>query len=190
MHVFYPNIDRRRIPVLAGVTVAGALVAGLYGAIHDQVTYSLGPEYFTKLKFYQFHGADFGFPPRVFVSEIGFLASWWVGLIAGWLVARMVVEAGSSAELIRRAATAFGIIFVAAGVTAAGAGIFARCRQSHVEDPLWREVAQQLHVTDPGAFFTVAFIHEGSYLGGAVGTLVALVYLWRMRGASGNTRAQ
>jgi hypothetical protein len=179
MNVLYPKVAWQRIPLLAGVMLAGALIAGLYGAMHDQVTYSIGPEYFTKMKFFQFRWADLGFPPRVFVSEIGFLASWWVGLIAGWFVARMTVTEESINLALRRAAAAYAIIFgctVAAAVTAYG---LSRLRLAHASDPFWQEVGRQLQLTDPAAFFSVAYIHNGSYLGGALGTLVALFWLWR-----------
>src|ERR1043166_5997270 len=59
---------------MLGYALLGALLAGTYGVVHDQVTYSISAEYFTRLKFSQFQRADFGFPPRVFVAEIGFLA--------------------------------------------------------------------------------------------------------------------
>lgn len=29
-------------------------IAGLYGVLHDQLTYTIAPEYYTKFKFYQF----------------------------------------------------------------------------------------------------------------------------------------
>ena len=45
---------------MLGYAVIGALIAGLYGVVHDQITYSMSPEYFTRLKFFQFRYADFG----------------------------------------------------------------------------------------------------------------------------------
>ena len=38
----------------------GAVLAGCYGALHDQISYTISPEYFTKVKFEQFRYADFG----------------------------------------------------------------------------------------------------------------------------------
>jgi hypothetical protein len=75
-----------RIRIL--VAIIGGLIAGAYGIVHDQVTYTIAPEYFTKLKFHQFHYADFGLGNRIFAATIGFLATWWVGAIAAWLLAR------------------------------------------------------------------------------------------------------
>ena len=60
---------------MLGYAVVGALIAGVYGVFHDQITYSISPEYFTRLKFLQFHYADFGFPARVPESPNGSLVS-------------------------------------------------------------------------------------------------------------------
>ncbi|HWK03760.1 MAG TPA: hypothetical protein VNS58_09015 [Puia sp.] len=64
------------------------LVAGLYGILHDQVTYTICPEYYTKFKFIQFGLADettalLQPSPRQLVAIIGFLATWWTGIFIG-----------------------------------------------------------------------------------------------------------
>ena len=66
---------------MLGYAALGSLFAGAYGVLHDQVTYSICPEYFTRLKFSQFNFANFGLSPRIFVAEIGFLATCWVGFV-------------------------------------------------------------------------------------------------------------
>jgi hypothetical protein len=48
MNLFYPRISLRQIGQMTAFGVAGALAAGVYGVAHDQITYSLGPEYFTR----------------------------------------------------------------------------------------------------------------------------------------------
>ena len=88
MTFWYPNFPPRQLPTIIRIAAVSALVTGIYGALHDQVSYSIAPEYFTKLKFKQFHWADLSWPPRVFAALVGFLATWWVGLIGGWLLAR------------------------------------------------------------------------------------------------------
>jgi hypothetical protein len=92
MNIFFPVIPRKRLRAMFGIAILGALLAGLYGALHDQVSYTISPEYFTKMKFEQFHYANFGWPQRVFASEVGFLASWWVGLFGGWALARVGLD--------------------------------------------------------------------------------------------------
>ena len=107
MSILYPKFRFALLPSMLGYAAAGAALAGFYGVVHDQVTYSISQEYFTRLKFLQFHYADFGLPPRVLVGEIGFLATWWVGFIAGWLIARVSVPAFSGTGAIRHCAYGF-----------------------------------------------------------------------------------
>src|SRR5262249_1358281 len=64
---------------------AAVLVAGLFGMIHDQISYSVSTEYFTKFKFIQFHMLDAGVPERIRAAKVGFLASWWMGVPLGLL---------------------------------------------------------------------------------------------------------
>ena len=80
----YPKIRRDHILQILLFSIYGALIAGLYGIVHDQITYSISHEYFTKLKFKQFWYADFGLGDRFYVGTIGFLATWWVGFFVGW----------------------------------------------------------------------------------------------------------
>lgn len=66
----------------------GAILAGCYGLTHDQLTYTLSPEYYTRLKIVQFSYADLGLGDRIWAGTIGFVAAAWPGLVAGWLLAR------------------------------------------------------------------------------------------------------
>jgi hypothetical protein len=59
-----PKIQPRQAWLMAKMAVAGALVSGCYGMIHDQLTYAISPEYFTHFKFDQFRAADFGMHDR------------------------------------------------------------------------------------------------------------------------------
>src|SRR4026208_93064 len=75
----------KKLLTLNQIIVLSCVIAGLYGIIHDQLTYTISPEYYTKFKFYQFGLADEGdeaiFPsPRLWVSFVGFMATWWTGI--------------------------------------------------------------------------------------------------------------
>ena len=160
--------------------VLGAFIAGLYGMLNDQITYSISPEYFTRLKFLQFHYADFGFPPRVFVAEIGFLATWWVGLIAGWFLARVAFPAfpgrSARADILR----GFAIILTGA-LSAALVGFLWGLRLGPDSDlSAWQSFVTTRGVVDLPNFVRVAYIHNASYLGGLIGLIVALLYLRRL----------
>ena len=76
LDLLIPRFPLRRLPAMLAIAALGAVLASLYGILHDQLTCTISPEYFTRLKFQQFAWANIGRPPRVFVAEIGLLASW------------------------------------------------------------------------------------------------------------------
>lgn len=179
--LLYPKLRLGLLPAMLGYAVLSAFIAGFYGVLHDQITYSISPEYFTRLKFLQFHYADFGFPPRVFVAEIGFLATWWVGLIAGWFLARIGVPAFPEKEA--RAGILWGFVIILAGGFIAGlVGFILGFRLGPDSDlSNWQGFAASRGVVDLPNFVRVAYIHNASYLGGLIGLIVALLYLRRQR---------
>ncbi len=180
-NIFYPKFPLALLPKMLACAGVGALIAGIYGIVHDQFTYNISREYFTNLKFQQFHYADFGFPRRVYVAEIGFLATWWVGLFAGWFIARLAVPGFDATKLVRHCAVAFTITFVIAIVgTACGYafGVF------HGGDySSWLPVAYELRIVEVElpSFVRVAYIHNGSYAGGLCGLIAALFYIRRAK---------
>jgi hypothetical protein len=162
MNVLYPKIRFSALPAMLGHAMAGAGLAGIYGVVHDQVTYSICPEYFTHLKFSQFHYADFGLPARVFVGEIGFLATWWVGFIAGWFLAR-------------------GFLIMFASTLAASITGYALGRTHGSDYSAWDSLASTLGILDLPGFVRVAYIHNASYLGGLIGLIAAIICLRKLK---------
>jgi hypothetical protein len=179
MNGLYPKIRLDWLPALLGYAVLGAVLAGVYGILHDQITYSISPEYFTRLKFSQFHYADFGLPPRILVAEIGFLASWWVGFFAAWFIARITVPAFPPAVTFRRTVHGFFIIFA---FTFAASIVGYALSLVHGSDYSgWEELASTLGVLDLPSFVRVAYIHNASYLGGLIGLIAAILYLRKLK---------
>ena len=179
MNILYPKIRFALLPAMLGYGVVGALLAGLYGVLHDQITYSIFPEYFTRLKFTQFHYANFGLPPRVLVSEIGFLATWWVGFLAAWFIARITVSGFPRAAAWQHSARGFLIIFAFAFPAAFVGYGFSFLHGSDYS--AWEDLAASLGIRDLPSFVRVAYIHNGSYLGALVGLVAAIIYLRRLK---------
>jgi hypothetical protein len=57
---------------------AAVLTAGAYGALHDQISYTVSPEYVTRFKFVQFGLQDPSIPERVRAAAVGWAATWWM----------------------------------------------------------------------------------------------------------------
>ena len=163
-------------PVQIGLLIlASCLVAGAYGALHNQLSYSVGSAYFHDLKF-----AEFGIPPdqhnRIGAALIGWRASWWMGAFMGIAVfglASVLVPAKHLLPL------GLGVLFLAVFVTTIGAlgGLLLAILGPSI--PVIADSLSQLP-PDPG-FRRAALMHEGSYIGGALGGLIALWTIWRAR---------
>jgi hypothetical protein len=175
MALLYPRVALSDLPAMFRQATIGGLVAGCYGVVHDQITYSISQEYFTRFKFAQFHFADFGFPTRVFVAEIGFLATWWVGFLVAWFMARLTVPTFPRALAFRLNLRGFILLLafaVGAGAIGYGLGL------CHGADyAAWDGWKARLGVLDLPSFVRVAYVHNASYLGGLVGLVAALLYL-------------
>jgi hypothetical protein len=157
------------------IGLVGGVVAGIYGVVHDQITYTISPEYFTKLKFAQFRYADLGFGDRVFASTVGFLATWWVGFIAAWFLARRLIPRQPRDHAIRQIRNGILCIFtcgVAFGIAGYGYGLW---RRPDADDSSWTMLFRELKIVDTWAFVRVAYIHNAGYLGGLIGLVVALL---------------
>jgi len=164
---------------MLGFAVIGAFIAGGYGILHDQITYSISPEYFTKLKFHQFQNTDFGFPVRVRVAEIGFLATWWVGFFSAWFLARIAVPAWPEKIARRKVLAGVSIILAFALSSGLAGGWLGSLRRSNPDFSAWQSYAVLLGVNDLPAFVQVAYIHNAGYIGGLLGLVAALVFLNR-----------
>lgn len=170
-----PRFPIRDLPIMMKFGLIGALFAGCYGIVHDQVTYSIGPEYFTHFKFHQFEWADAGFSDRIFVSCIGFLATWWVGLIVAWILSRRMLPNQTRSVAYRKIWLGFGIVFATGFLFGIGGFIYGLIRGPDGDYSAWHNTLAPLQVTDTWSFMRVAYIHNASYLGGLSGLLLTFL---------------
>lgn len=174
-----PDISLYDLKPMLVVAFFGALIAAVYGIAHDQITYSISSEYFTEVKFKQFSYANFGFSDRIFVCFIGAIASWWVGMVIAWFLARKLIPKQPRKRAYRQIAIGFGIVF-GCGILFGGLGFaygIIRGPNANYGDWLW--ATRHYRITDIWAFVRVAYIHNASYLGGLVGLIAALTLLRR-----------
>lgn len=181
MNLLYPRIRKGSFGSLLKTAVLGALVAGFYGILHDQITYTISPEYFTRFKFEQFSYADFGLGERLFVVAIGFLATWWVGFFAGWFLWRLGVDREGNPPAIRSILNKF-IWIIVSGITYGIIGLcYARIRIKTDAFDNWLDYTEAIDVTDHAAFMTVGQIHNFGYLGALIGLVIAGIAVRRER---------
>lgn len=155
------------------------LIGGLYGALHDQLSYTVSPEYFTHFKYHQF-----GFEPQWFgghrptVAVIGFLATWWVGLFIAVFLAPLSFmfkdPARMRRELLQATGITLGIAMVCSLLGLCYGWFFIRSA------PLGWYLPEGL--ADEHAFLSVGSMHNMGYLGGVLGLCVAVtVMVWRKK---------
>lgn len=166
-----------KFPAFFLLVALAALSAAIFGALHNQLSYSVGPDYFLSFKFPQF-GIPEGTSPRVGAAQVGVLASWWMGAIVGLPAfifglftvpnARSYLAAGIGAiGLVLVLATFAALAGLVGGIAAEATGIL----DGYLTPPAG---------IDRTDFLRAGFMHDASYLGGALGALLAF---WPMRRA-------
>ncbi len=144
------------------------LLAGLYGMIHNQISYTVGPDYFHAFKFLQFHISP-TVPPRVGAAVVGWQASWWMGVLIGAPIALvtlfMPTLRGMVGVFLRTAA-----LVVAITLGLGLASLLLPVGEEHLH--LIRIPAG---VSDPVAFLRAGVMHDTSYLAGGIGLIIGLI---------------
>jgi hypothetical protein len=184
VNLLWPRIPRRQFVAMLRIAAIGAVVAAVYGVLHDQISYAISTEYFTKLKFDQFAWADFGWPRRAFVAEVGALGSWWVGMIAGWALGRVGFADPGAVSMRDDVLRAFGLV-VGVAVAGGAIGLALGCAAASGDVSGWDRWRENLALDDVPAFVRVAWLHGGGYVGGAVGIVVAVLDARRRRPPAG-----
>lgn len=165
--------------VLMGLAV---VAAGAFGAAHNQLSYSVGPTYFTGFKFTQF-GLPEGTAPRWGASLVGWQASWWMGLIAGLPVLGYgLLRTPSAGALWAGGIGAILTVLLTAAICAlVGLGLGFAVVASGFDFP----AAAARPTVTPDDMIRAGVMHEASYYGGLLGTLLAF---WPMTRATKLTK--
>jgi hypothetical protein len=160
----------KRLVIFLVTLVMLPLIAGVYGALHDQLSFTLAPEYFTRFKYDQF-----GFEPawfgghRATVAVIGFLATWWVGLLMALFIAPLGLmfkePSRMRQEIIRATALTLGLAALCGLV-----GLAYGWSLDSVPSGWYLPEG----VLDPHAFLAVGSLHNFGYAGGVLGLCVAV----------------
>lgn len=160
------------------VVILACIIGGVYGALHDQLTYSISEEYYTKFKFYQFHfcikGNECILPnPRIYVAGVGFMATWWVGLPIGLILGLVAARIEGFKAHILLSLKALGITLTVAFLTGL-VGLFIGFWDLAESGVDWIMPENLVEVEN---FIAVGSMHNYSYLGGLIGLIAGIIYL-------------
>ena len=166
-----------KIGTFLALMILATLAAGVFGMLHNQLSYSVGPDYFHKFKFAQFNIPETT-TPRLGAAQVGWSASWWTGpILALPVMLYGLMRAPSTTALWAGGIAAIGtVIFMA--TLAAMAGLTLGIAALSLDLPLPFTVPEGLN---PEHFTRAGAMHDATYLGGAIGALLAF---WPMTRAT------
>ena len=166
----------KKLGIFIVLILMAPFIGGLYGIIHDQITYTISPEYYTKLKFYQFGLVGLNEEwnpesPRLYVALVGFLATWWMGIIIGLilgLLGLLLQDWKIMFQVVLRAIIIAVIITILAGFVGL---IYGSAFFQHAN---WK---LPINIIDEKSFIIVGSMHNFSYLGGLIGLIIGIKYI-------------
>jgi len=179
----------KKMLVFILLSLIAILLAGLYGMVHNQISYTVSPEYFTKFKFKQFGLMNSAFPDRVRASIVGFQASWWMGIPIGYLVGVVGFIHQGHWRIFRISLWSFVVCVIFTLLFGLG-GLFYGYVQTRAINPADYEgwyIPDGL--VDLRRFLCAGYMHNSSYLGGTLAILVAWVFHIVVRIRTRNTTA-
>lgn len=150
-------------------------MAGFYGALHNQISYTVSPEYFTKFLFEKYrHNTEL--PERIRASFVGYDGSWGMGFLIGLLIGvvgfvhrgyRQMLTVSIQAMSV---AAAFTFLF---GLCGLGYGFYQTANLNLADYPSWYFPE---NIENARRFLCADYMHHSSYLGGNLSILAAWFY--------------
>ena len=176
---------KKRILILGMIIVLTPILAGLYGIIHDQLTYSISHEYYTKFKFQQFGIAEEGskcyFPDRVGAAYVGLFATWWTGIPIGLILGLFGLIHKDWRNMLGITIRSLLLTLLISFITGLIGLLYGKLCLTHA-DLNWYFPD---HLIDKDSFVMVGSMHNFSYLGGVIGLIVGIFYQIRQKRKAG-----
>ncbi|WP_370174238.1 hypothetical protein [Leeuwenhoekiella palythoae] len=168
----------KRIGFLILIVTISILLATIYGFLHNQASYSISTEYFTKFKFQQFGFVEYGLDtPRVTARLIGVCSTWWFGLLFG-LINAIIGFCQPTVKVMWKSAFGATIrtLLIAIGLGILGVAVgFTTLIKYQIECNVPSDVINRRD------FMCAGTMHNFSYLGGFIGMLYGIRYQLKIR---------
>lgn len=165
-----------KFAVFAAFLVLAVVTAGTFGAIHDQISYTVSPEYFTKFKFFQFHLLDPEVPERLRVALVGVIASWWMGIPLGLLAGAAGFLQPTAAGMLRALLLSLAVIVGFTLLFALGGLVYGYTRTTHLNLHDYAGWFIPPRLVHPRNFICAGYMHNSAYLGGLLAVPVAWAF--------------
>lgn len=152
------------------------VLSGLYGIAHDQLTYTIAPEYYTKFKFLQFRLMDSPWPERVRAGMVGFLATWWMGILIGLTVGLAGFMQRDWRRMLLVTLQAYGVVVVVTAAVGLLGLAYGYYQTMAIDRGAYLGWVVPPDVVDLRSYLCVGYMHNASYLGGLIAIVAGIVY--------------
>jgi hypothetical protein len=162
-----------KIVLFIFLAFSGMVLGGTYGIIHDEVTYTISPEFYTKVRFENMNIQTSA--PRLGVAVVGWKNTWPYGLIIGLLLTTAgFIHPGNRKKIIYTFQTYFLSMAMSLGF-----GLLAYFVSTYLPEPGMNSIQNTIVYSED--FKLVQRIHNFSYMGGIAGMLLGLLWQFYKR---------
>ena len=154
--------------IIVALLILAPMMASLYGFIHDQITFSISEEFFTKFRFKDYD-MPYSWHPRAKAGMIGILNAWQAGIPFGLILTMVGRIHQNNNKLLFYTFYAylltffFSFLFSMIAVYLPEASDMAAIRKNLPDN-----------ILDPAAFQRVETINNYGYIGGIIGMLMGI----------------
>jgi hypothetical protein len=166
----------KKFVVFIFLVLLAIVLAGLYGAIHNQISYSVSPEYFTKFKFQQFGLDGLNLPDRLRASIVGLLASWWMGIPIGLLVGGFGFIHSTHWQMLKITLWSFAVVIAFTLLIGLCGLLYGWYETRNINLADYQGWFIPDDIVDLRHFLCAGYMHNSAYLGGTLAIFVAAVF--------------
>jgi hypothetical protein len=152
---------------------AALITAGVYGALHDQISYTVSREYFTQFKFPEFGLTNGSIPERVRAAEVGWIATWWIGLLIGLLTGVAGFIQRTPALMRRALFWSLPVIISIVLVFGLGGLLYGFIQTRSIDLHAYQGWYIPDNIVHIRRYLCAGYMHNASYLGGVLAIPVA-----------------
>jgi len=148
------------------------LLAAVYGIIHDQITYSISEEYYSKFKFIQFNIPD-NLHNRLGDGLVGVYATWWMGIVIGLFLIPVGLIIPGWKNYFWGMIRTIGIVTITALIIGLGALLIGYI--GYDPEQLYFNIPS--NILEIKRFYLCGHMHNFSYVGGLIGIAAGIVWI-------------
>jgi hypothetical protein len=166
----------RKFLVFVFLVILSVILAGIYGMVHNQISYTVSPEYFTKFKFREFGLEEMNLPDRARASMVGFLASWWMGIPIGLIVGGCGFMHRGPWQMLKMTLWSFVVVMAFTFLFGLGGLLYGWRATRTINLADYQNWYIPDDVVDLRRYLCAGYMHNSSYLGGTLAIIVAVCF--------------